>query len=148
MKNMGKRNLPRILIVEDYQTFRETVLEVLRDVGYKVRGARDFTRATKRLTRHHFDLVVSDMDIGEDHSGFDVLQLAAEKRPNAKIVMMSARADAALVEQAKASGAAQFLPKPFKVKDLLALIENLLEPLDAEDENDDSDSDERTRDDD
>jgi two-component system response regulator PilR (NtrC family) len=122
---MGDQPLPRILIVEDDQTFRETVVEVLRDEGYKVRGARSLRKATKRLSRHNFDLVLTDVHIG-DHSGLEVLQLAAEKHPNAKIVLMSAQADPEIIEQAMESGAARFLPKPFRVKELLQTIEELL----------------------
>jgi DNA-binding NtrC family response regulator len=129
---MAKEALPRILIVEDDATFRETVLEVLRDVGYKVKGARNLDKATKRLTKHKFDLVLSDVHIG-DHTGFEVLQVAAEKRPDAKIVMMSSKADPEIIEQAKSSGASRFLPKPFRVKELLALIEDLLVESEAED---------------
>jgi DNA-binding response OmpR family regulator len=117
--------LPRILIVEDNETFRDTVVEVLRDVGYKVKGARSLDKAAKRLNKHKFDLVLSDIHIG-DHTGFEVLQVAHEKRPTAKIVMMSTNADPELVQQALDSGAARFLPKPFRVKELLKMIEELL----------------------
>src|SRR5258708_24617484 len=95
--------LPRILIVEDDQTFRETVCEILRDVGYKVKGARSLHKATKRLKKHKFDLVVSDVHIGED-SGFDVLEVAHQKRPHAKIMIMSSMADPLLQEQPIAPG--------------------------------------------
>ncbi|MCE7949035.1 MAG: response regulator [Chloroflexi bacterium CFX4] len=115
----------RILIVEDNATFRETVRELLRDLGYKVRGARSYNKAVKRLTRHKFDLVLSDMDIG-DGSGFDVLELARQTRPEAPIVLMSGDADPSTVQAALASGAAQFLPKPFGLKELMQTIEAAL----------------------
>ena len=105
---------------------RQSLLEVLRDVGYKVKGARSVEKASKRLRKHKFDLVLSDVHIG-DQSGFDVLQVALDKRPEAKIVLMSAKADAEMMVQAKESGASRVLPKPFRVKELLHLIEELLE---------------------
>lgn len=117
--------LTRILIVEDNETFRETVCEVLRDAGYKVKGARSLNKATKRLSKHKFDLVLSDVHIG-NHTGFEVLQVAHQTRPNAQIVMMSAQADPSLIQQATESGAARFLPKPFRVTELLQVIEELL----------------------
>lgn len=130
-------NMPapvRILVVEDDETFRETVKEILRDLGYKVRGARGLNKATKRLTRHKFDLILSDVNIG-NHSGFDVLEVAAQTRPNARIVMMSANADPEIVEQAKQSGAAHFLPKPFRVADLMAAVQRAL--VEADDQGSD-----------
>ena len=115
----------RILIVEDDHSFRETVTEVLRDVGYKVKGARTLKKATKRLSKHKYDLVLTDVQLG-DHSGLEVVQVASETHPDAKIVLMSAHADPDVVQQAMESGAARFLPKPFRAKELLQAIKELL----------------------
>ena len=127
----------RILVVEDDTTFRDTVREILQDMGYKVRGARSVQKAVKRLTRHKFDLVLSDIHIGEG-SGFDVVQVARQARPNARIVLMSASANPEMIQAAQATGAVHFLPKPFGLKELLATMERILaetpdEPADATD---------------
>src|SRR5215475_10786565 len=122
---MGDAVLPRILIVEDDQTFRETICEVLRDAGYKVKGARSLRKATKRLNKHEFDLVFTDFHLGE-HTGFEVLEVANKTRPNAKIVLMSSQADPELVEQALQVGATLFMAKPFRLNELLKAVEDLL----------------------
>jgi DNA-binding response OmpR family regulator len=122
---MADEQVLRILIVEDDQVFRETVLEILRDEGYKVKGARSLSKAAKRLKKHPFDLVLTDMEIGEA-SGVDVIQVATQKRPGAKIVMMSAGADGELVTQGFNSGAAKFIAKPFRVSELLETVRGLL----------------------
>lgn len=130
---MADNPLPRILIVEDDTTFRETVCDVLRDAGYRVRGARSLKKATKRLSRHEFDLVLTDVNLG-DRTGFEVLQIATEKRPEAKIVLMSAQADQEIIQQALQAGAKRFLPKPFRVKELLTTLQEIFqEQQDAED---------------
>src|SRR5579859_4073749 len=128
---MNNGDLPRILIVEDDQTFRETVVEILRDVGYKVRGARSLKKATKRLTHHQFDIVLSDINLG-NHTGFEVLQVAHKARPDARIMMMSSRADPELMQQALEHGAERFLEKPFRVKELLQALEGLLQSSEKE----------------
>jgi len=115
----------RILIVEDDQIFRETVVEVLRDEGYKVKGARSFDKAVKRLTKHTFDVVFSDISIG-NHTGYEVIQIATQKHPNAKIVLMSGQASPDMIRQATDSGVLHILPKPFGVSELLATIRELL----------------------
>jgi CheY-like chemotaxis protein len=125
---------PRILVVEDDDAFRATVREILRDMGYKVRGARSLRKATKRLTHHSFDLVLSDMEIG-DGTGVDVVQIARQTHPEARLMLMSGSADGELLEQARSSGAARFLPKPFGLADLMRAIEELLAaPPEAEGE--------------
>ena len=122
---MSELALPRILIVEDDQTFRETVLEILRDEGYKVKGARSLRKATKRLSKHQFDLVLTDMQLGHD-TGIEVIQIARKKRPTAKVILMSSLADLELIQQGLESGAARFIAKPFRVKELLQTINDLL----------------------
>jgi CheY-like chemotaxis protein len=126
---MANKATPRILIVEDNATFRETMRELLRDMGYKVRGARNLSKAVKRLTHHNFDLVLSDVEIG-DGTGFDVLKVARQTRPDAHIVLMSASADPSIVQEARNEGA-RFLPKPFRLPELMQVIEELLNAADS-----------------
>ncbi|MBO9308996.1 MAG: response regulator [Chloroflexi bacterium] len=111
----------RILIVEDNAVFRETVRDLLRDLGYEVRGARSYRKAVKRLTHHRFDLVLSDIELG-DGSGFDVLQLARQTHPESRVVLMSGDADPETVRAALASGAVRFLPKPLTLGALLDAV--------------------------
>ncbi len=117
--------LPRILIVEDDAAFREIVCEVLRDVGYNVKGARNLKKATERLSKHKYDLVLTDVHIG-DQSGLEVLQITRHTHPDAKIILMSGHADPEIVQQALNSGAAHFLSKPFRVSELLQAVKESL----------------------
>jgi DNA-binding NtrC family response regulator len=114
----------RILIVEDDRTFRETVVEILRDEGYKVKGARSVNKAAKRLSKHQFDIVLSDIEVGK-HSGYELIQIAAETRPNAKIVLMSRHVGSEVLQSAINEGAIRVLPKPFGVLELLTTIRDL-----------------------
>jgi len=124
----------RILIVEDNQCLRRTVRDLLRGMGYEVRGARSYRKAVKRLTRHKFDLVLSDMEIG-DGSGLDVLQLARQAHPEPCVVLMSGNPDPETVQTALESGAARFLSKPLTLGALLdavKLAQNQM-PADSDD---------------
>lgn len=116
----------RILVVEDNATFRETVRDLLRDAGYEVRGARNVRKATKRLSKHDFDLVLTDVELG-DATGFDVIAVATVRRPATKLIVMSG--NTTFSEQALQSGAARFLEKPFSAQQLLDVIDDLLHDL-------------------
>lgn len=115
----------RILVVEDNKTLREQVREVLEDAGYRVRGARNVKKAAHRLSHHSFDLILTDYDLG-DATGFDVLEVATNRTPNAKMVVMSADSNPELSAQALQSGAASFLPKPFRASALLQTVASVL----------------------
>ncbi len=122
---MGKKALPRILIVEDDQTFRETVCEVLRRQGYRVKGARTLKKASKQIEKHNYALVLADVQLGQD-TGLDVLKMTRQRRPTAKILMMSGLADSSVVHQALDSGAVQFLHKPFGANELIQAVHEAL----------------------
>jgi DNA-binding NtrC family response regulator len=124
---------PRILVVEDNKVLREEVRELLQDAGYRVRGARNVRKATHRLAHHRFDLILTDYDLG-DATGFEVLEVANVRHPNAKLVVMSADTDPVLSEQALQSGAARFLEKPFRARTLLDTVSDLLKQMDDEPE--------------
>ncbi|MHB8626866.1 MAG: response regulator [Aggregatilineales bacterium] len=128
----------RILVVEDNDAFRETVRDLLRDAGYKVRGARSVRKATKRLTKHAFDLVLTDFDLS-DATGLDVLEVANTRNPAIKLIVMSASAE--FSAQAIQSGAARFLEKPFGAKTLLDTIAELLRHADEDEAADHADTD-------
>ena len=121
--------IQRILVVEDNDSFRETVRDLLRDAGYKVRGARSVRKATKRLTKHAFDLVLTDFEL-IDATGPDVLEVANARSPATKLIVMSASAEYS--DQAIQSGAMRFLEKPFGAKTLLDTIAELLRQAGAE----------------
>ena len=125
--------MQRILVVEDNDAFRETVRDLLRDAGYKVRGARNVHKATKRLTKHAFDLVLTDFDLS-DATGLDVLEVAGSRNPTIKLIVMSASAE--FSDQAIQSGAARFLEKPFGAQVLLDTIAELLKAAVEETEDD------------
>jgi len=115
----------RILIVEDNRTVRETVRDILREEGYKVKGARSYNKAVKRLRNHPFDVVFTDHSIGK-HSGYEVIQVANQTHPNARIVLMSGQAARTMVQDVTVSDTIWLLPKPFGMTDLLSTIKDLL----------------------
>ena len=116
--------LPRILLVEDSRRFRELVVEILREKGYKVRGARSIRKVIHRLKNHQFDLIISDISVG-DKSGAEVVKLVADTYPDAKIIMMSLPIADPIIEEAMASGRIYFLPKPFGANQLLEMLTSI-----------------------
>ncbi len=74
--------------------------------------------------------MLTDVDLG-DASGFDVLEVANARHPDAKLVVMSASQNPELSEQALQSGAARFLAKPFRAKTLLDTVAEVLGKADV-----------------
>jgi DNA-binding response OmpR family regulator len=118
-------NAARVLVVEDEAHLAEGLLFNLRAEGYDVVLARDGEQALSSLERERFDAVLLDVML-PGKSGFDVaaeLRLAQNYVP---LLMLTARGRPEDVLQGFASGADDYLPKPFDLSILLARLNGLL----------------------
>ncbi len=112
-----------VLVVDDEPVIRDLVADVLRDEGYAVVTAADGCEGLDLLARERPDLVLMDVMM----PGLDGREayLAMRSRPDLQevpVVMMSA----AVKPDGLDPTIAGYLPKPFDLDDLLALIARLL----------------------
>jgi two-component system phosphate regulon response regulator PhoB len=117
----------RILLVDDDAGTRDEVRAMLADIGLVVEIAESAKDAALRMGEHEFDAVVLDYHA----TGLDPLQFVRELRKNPRssplpVLMLSTRPSSRDVVDAFASGADDFLPKPFRAPELGARIFGLL----------------------
>jgi two-component system chemotaxis sensor kinase CheA len=63
--NSFTRNVPKILIVDDSMNTREVERTILESAGYQVETAVNGAEGLAKLKQHHFDLVVTDIEMPE-----------------------------------------------------------------------------------
>src|SRR5579875_176990 len=124
----------RVLIVEDDPLLGPLLEDVLAEAGYRVTLARSAAPLDPAATVAAYDLLVLDWALP---GGKDCLALCRELRArpegaHLKILILTARGGREAQVTALASGADDFLPKPFDVEVLLARIEALLRARTAE----------------
>jgi DNA-binding response OmpR family regulator len=119
--------MSRVLVVEDEAHLADGLRFNLQAEGHAVEVAADGETALARLVekRERFDVVVLDVML-PGKSGFDVAALLREKKNYVPILMLTARGRAEDVLQGFASGADDYLPKPFELAILIARLESLL----------------------
>ena len=119
--------MSRVLVVEDEAHLADGLRFNLQAEGHAVEVAADGESALERLVekRERFDAVVLDVML-PGKSGFDVAALLREKKNYVPILMLTARGRAEDVLQGFASGADDYLPKPFELAILIARLESLL----------------------
>ena len=119
--------MSRVLVVEDEAHLADGLRFNLQAEGHAVEVAADGESALERLVekRECFDVVVLDVML-PGKSGFDVAALLREKKNYVPILMLTARGRAEDVLQGFASGADDYLPKPFELAILIARLESLL----------------------
>ncbi len=103
----------RVLIV-DPDAAEATVLEMrFADQNWDVLAVGDRAGAEKAIGRERFDLVITEVDLG-DGDGFSLAPLvkASTKSPNAALMFLTKRADRESVNKGFAAGASDYLQKP------------------------------------
>ena len=115
-----------VLVVDDEPQVVWVLQFSLEAEGYTTFAARDGVQAMSAIAEHHPQLMLLDIMM-PTMDGWSVLeemmQLPREERP--RVVVVSAMAN--LRDRAKAAemGADAFMPKPFNVDDLLAVLQGL-----------------------
>lgn len=121
--------MPKILVVDDNETFRTALCMTLEKWGYDVQQAADGREA---LTQQHAtpsEILLTDL-IMPDKEGLETIQDFRRQHPNVVIIAMSAggRMDAKdMLKMARQFGASQTLSKPFSQTELEDAINLALE---------------------
>jgi DNA-binding NtrC family response regulator len=115
---------PKVLILEDEERLRRVLTLQLESSGYEVRTAATAEEALLRLDGA--DLVLTDLRLpGMDGLSFlDELKL---RHPRALPVVMTAFSSVETAVEAMKRGAVDFLPKPFSLEHMMAVIEKARE---------------------
>ncbi|MGE3267955.1 MAG: response regulator transcription factor [Chloroflexota bacterium] len=114
----------RILVVDDDEVTLDFVELGLQYEGFEVERALDGQEALRLIERQRPDLVVLDLNL-PNLDGVEVCQ-RIRSRDDTPIIMLTARADVDERVAGLEAGADDYLPKPFKFKELLARIKAVL----------------------
>jgi two-component system response regulator PilR (NtrC family) len=115
-----------ILVVDDEGSMREFLEILLAKQGHRVSTAADVAGALRRAGERVLDLVITDLRLGAD-SGLDVLRGVKERSAATEVVMVTAFATTENAIQAMKLGAYDYVLKPFKVDELLLVVQKALE---------------------
>ncbi len=117
----GKR---RVLILDDEPIVCERLKPALEKSGFEVETYTDSQKVIDRLVEEKFDVLVTDLKM-QGPDGIDVLRFAREHAPATKVIIITGFATVETAREAMRSGAADFIPKPFKITQLRDLIVSL-----------------------
>ena len=108
-----------ILIVDDQETVWDFLIEALQNLGYSVLLAENGEDAVSiyRENPNEIDLVLLDM-VMPKMGGHTTFYQLKNLDPDVKVLLSSGFVSAASVKDLQDNGAAGFLPKPHRIKDL------------------------------
>src|SRR5258708_12317161 len=117
----------RILLIEDEEDLRMTVVDRLKSEGYAVECAGDGVEGLKKGLQGGHDLLILDVMLPLK-SGYDVCRDIRKAGVVVPIIMLTARGQLVDKVLGLKIGADDYLTKPFDLLELLAPIEALLPP--------------------
>ena len=115
-----------ILVLDDEEIVVTRLKAVLEKDGYIVETFIDSTKAKERISKHKFDILVTDLKMAYI-DGMQLFQFAKEKWPDTEVILISGFATVDVVKEALHAGVRDVIAKPFKIsqiKDLINKIEN------------------------
>ncbi len=117
---------PKILVVDDDELFRDSVVEVLRRKGCELDAASRGTEALAALERGGYDLIVADMKM-PGMSGLELVQKIRESDNDIPFLMITAFGDVTTAVEAMKKGATDYIQKaPNVTEELEIIVEHLL----------------------
>ena len=120
--------MPTVLIIDDNDDLRETLVVLLEDEGYTVIAASDGESGIRAFDEARPDLVLTDV-IMPDSDGIETIRQIRAADGEARIVAMSGGSligNDYYLRMAKTLGAMEVLPKPFEIDELVRVIERCL----------------------
>lgn len=123
-----------ILIIDDEENMLDMLSATLCREGYLVVTALDGRQGLEHATEKSFDFILCDLKMPV-MDGLQFLEEAKARKIEATIIMMSAFATVDVAVRAIKSGAYDFVTKPFKIDEILCILEKATERQQLKKEN-------------
>jgi DNA-binding NtrC family response regulator len=115
-----------VLVVDDDAETRDLLQEVLKEEGYRVCTSGSGEEALAIGRRESFDVIVSDMRLGPNLSGLDVLRAYKSIQPESEVILITAFGSMETAIEAVKAGAFDYISKPFKLDEVLLQVQRAL----------------------
>jgi CheY-like chemotaxis protein len=111
----------RIMVLDDEPIVGKRLLPALSKHGFEVEVFEDPRKALSRLEEQEFDIVVTDVRM-EEVDGIQVLEHIMSTCEHTRVILITGYATVEVAREALVKGAFDFIAKPFKPKDLRAVV--------------------------
>ena len=110
-----------IIVADDDAAIRTVLSQALSRAGYEVRTTGTVAGLWRSVASGEGDLVITDVVMPDD-SAFELLPRIKRMRPELPIIVMSAQNTFMTAIKASERGAYEYLPQPFDLKELVAIV--------------------------
>ena len=114
--------MPKVLFVDDDLPIRELWSEILGKEGFEVKTASTVAESLRLITSEKFDVVISDLNIGEPSDGFTVVSAARRVQPDAVTLILTGYPAFQAALRAIQEQVDDFFTKPAEIQHVLDSI--------------------------
>jgi DNA-binding NtrC family response regulator len=122
---VGDLNMPRALVVDDDETIRDTLYELLSE-NYICQTAGTAEKAFARLQADSYDVVLTDISM-PGLSGLELLGQVRQRFPNTPVIVISGISDQEHAQGLTKLGAFDYLLKPFSLDEVEKSVRRAIE---------------------
>jgi len=115
-----------VIVADDDRSLRTVLSQALTRAGCRVRATGTIATLYRWIEEGEGDVVVSDVMM-PDGDALDILPSIRKKRPGLPVIVMSAQNTVMTAIRASEAGAFDYMPKPFDLAALLALVNKALQ---------------------
>ena len=115
----------RILVIEDDETLRRAISDLLSDQGWQIETAADGQQGYDRAMEGRFDLILLDLMLPHI-DGYEICQSLRLQSVSTPVLMLTAKGQTDDVVRGLELGADDYVVKPFSLRELLARVRALL----------------------
>ena len=117
--------MAKVMVVDDAAFMRLRACKVLQENGHETVQAENGLEAVKQYAEHRPDAVLMDITMPE-MDGLAALKEIRKMDPNARVAMVTAMGQQAIVMEALKAGAKDFVLKPFQPDRVLNALQKIL----------------------
>ncbi|NOX87783.1 MAG: sigma-54-dependent Fis family transcriptional regulator [Calditrichaeota bacterium] len=118
----------KVIVVEDNDTMRLGLTEILRRAGYTVFDFADGPEALKYLQSNTAEILITDLRMAP-LNGLEVLEKSRQIQPDIEVLLISAYGTIEDAVKAMKLGAVDFLTKPFPKEELVLRVEKIAQKI-------------------
>lgn len=118
--------MPKLLIVDDEQSIRQTLRDILEYENFDVEEAADGKEGLQKILNNNYDVVILDIKMPK-MDGMEVMEEVTKAGVEVPIIMLSGHGNIDTAVEAVKKGAYDYISKPPDLNRLLITIRNAME---------------------
>ena len=113
--------MTRLMFIDDERIVCRRLKQIFEKAGYEVAVFNDGAHAIEELDNNPYDIIVTDLKM-EGMDGMKLLEIAKEKNPASKIIMITGFAEMETAKEAFKKGVFDFISKPVEIEVIKEVI--------------------------